>query len=50
MKTCNTRVFENKIAVGEFYAILREDFVIKIDSKKHNVTTMFKFTTEAQGH
>ena len=30
MKTCNTRVFETKIAVGEFHAILREDFVIKI--------------------
>ena len=29
MKFQNTRVFENKIAVGEFHAILREDFVIK---------------------
>lgn len=29
MKFRNTRVFENKITVGEFYAILRKNFVIK---------------------
>ena len=28
MRFYNTRVFESKITVGEFYAILREDFVI----------------------
>ncbi len=32
MKLCKIRVFESKITVGEFYAILREDFVIKISS------------------
>ena len=32
MKFHNTRVFESKITVGEFYAILREDFVINFSS------------------